>query len=468
MTICEKTTLMILLSSLSMLVLERTLLEIISPLTAEWDWARLVENKTVVTNSTLSAKQSPLTAEWVWARLVENKTVVTNSTQYANQSLPAETLNWNLSLVFVICPIVELIFSPFLGVVSEKTGIDFIAFVGVILAIVICIIYAFTDTFLGILIARILQGVDIVCLSPAAMVRIEGTCPSDTKEGKSVIGLALSTSAISFAFISISSTIYEYLGQMLSFLLMVPMELMTAVTILMTCQFKMEFRKDKKEENAEIEISPKVSFAFVVKDTSILVATGLVAVVWVFLPILDPIVASWLENTFSSGPSEVSLLWGTASLPVVLANVISACFTMVKPQLTWLYSFFHLIFSAIPVILLPMTPSFWWTCAAFMSYIYFACCVRFGAVFLISNMAETKYAGAHNHVWAIANYGFALPFLVGNAVGAPLYNSIGFTKLCLAIGMIMLLYSLLIICLRNAFQQAENAEAIPLMQIENK
>ena len=171
--------------SLCVLILERMSHNMISPILSEWDW----------THSQLH-------------ELHNHNSSTGNSTSTSVSS----TIYYTGVAIVVATPIVGIAFSPLSGFIGDHIGYETALITGLLFSSGMALCFAFSANFEGILIARILQGVASAFCTPYAFATITQECPQDTKIGKIVLAIAVTTSCFSYVGAAVFGAAFEYLG----------------------------------------------------------------------------------------------------------------------------------------------------------------------------------------------------------------------------------------------------------------
>ena len=436
--------------SIGAFTLEKIIYSMIVPVIAKWHWATLVNEDNYVTSTPAS--------------VIDTKTLV-----YANISecqLPSclddgddvaaqMKINPTLLIVFLSTPIVSIVLAPAGGCFGDTVGFDLSMLVGLVIAAIISVLFASSSAFLVVLTARILLGFLVAFTHGNTLGRAFQVVTPETHEGNIVVGFFLASYAFQFFGPSFCGLLFKYFGQVAAFLSLLPLEIILAMSVIVTYQFPSTLQRKNSGPLTPQDLDTNLSatsshqknktptFLDVISDHRILIFSLILTISWLPKCSLEPILAIWIKQQFNGDAGTTSLVWGIAGFAVLAASFISIYVLKYCSDNTFLYTVFHFASSALPIGLLPFMSSPAGAAVGFMLNIYFASAAKYGAMNIIASIAEKEYEPVMGRVMAIANIGFVLPYLIAPLISIPLYNTLGFHHMCLILSPITVIFALL-------------------------
>ena len=490
---------LVIVSSIGTLLLTKTMIAMIVPIIAHYEWAGDYQKHgdQIPTVDSLYGERSSLPT-WIH-NYTSHQTTSAPANAQASENASAEMSSGNLTLLhrqgfgndsylmdssaavqeeeeldsqhpivisnklialFMSYPLIALLLSPISGILGDRVGFDVPLLLAFVATTVICLLYAFTDSFLSILSARLLQGVASGFGRPNAFARMFVIYPQSTDKGKYVLALAMGANAFDFLGPAIVGFIFDQFGPIVCFLSILPyvaaLAICVCLTSLSSCRRNPDLERypinqrytssPNSSEETSSGLTDTVKRLWDISTHSkIIIATLTISVVWLPRTSLEPTIAFWLKEHFSSGVTETGLVWGVGGASVLLSNLIAARVSVLFPQKMWLYTAISASLCCVPIILLPLAPNVYLVAVCFALYIVNAASARFGGMFLLTNIAQSQFEDSYGLIMSFASIGFLLPYFITPFVSIPLYNHIGFESMCFIIGPISLIYSPLLV-----------------------
>ena len=429
-------------TSISFLILDKILVAIVVPLVAQWQWAKT---------------DSPIETIWPAEKGNLSTYVVENATSAAqeHQLIMASP---KLMVVFLSYGVLEFLLCPFSGYIGNKFGLDLVAVVGIFIASIICIIYAFVDSLPGILTARMLQGICSAFISPTAFARLIEAYADDDNTAKRVMNFATATTMFSFLGPGIAGITFQYLGTIPCFMTLLTVYIVCLIGIAFT--FRLGRHVGNHNKTLNLLNGPKmVGFTLVdvLKDSEIQAAVILLTSVWLPRTFLEPLLSIWISNAFNGGPALAGIVWGTAGLSVIAASVVTSQIAVHKPAYMWLFGIVNMLATSIPLMLLPLSTHPAIAAVLFSLCIYGSFSARNTLLSLYKAIADTKFRSHYALVMGVFHIGLSLPYIIGAPAAIPLFNGIGFQLMCIVVACALCVCAPLFLCFRN-LPDASDAE----------
>ena len=134
---------------------------------------------------------------------------------------------------------------------------------------------------------------------------------------------------------------------------------------------------------------------------------------------------------------------------MIPANIVGAYFAHMKPDLLWLYVFVHLSSCTVPILYLPFSTHPISAVIAISLAFYLSASARYALTMMLPIMAERKYNHAYGLIMVVTDAALTAPYLFGPLFAVPLINYIGIYFSSICIGISHLLYSILLVFLKN-------------------
>ena len=419
-------------SSISMLVMDKILVAIVVPLIADWDWA--------LTTNTVS-NTTPL-----------NETDITKNFTLIQPQLKASS---ELASIFIGCSVLELISTFTSGILVESIGLDFAALVGLLFSGMSCVLYGISSDFSGIIAAKISQGISSPILISAAFARIN-ECLKDnlvaTKKGNDFryCGKHVCFSWSSFCWNNIS--IHWNFSMFYDVTFTRYHHTPCSHWQCSSCRPQKALSGiDEQHENQSVKTLLQFLLKLI-KDYQIVIIILTMTVAWLPRAFLEPILSIWMTTKFKSGPAVVGTVWGSAGIAVILSSVITARFVELKPNFLWLYGLSHTLVTGILISLLPLSPNPVIVSVLFTLYGYSAMCSRNCLICIFKDIIDCRYDGYYALATSVLCFGFTLPYLL-EPISIPIFNELGFQYMCILVGFMISLCSPLLLCVRKIISQ---------------
>ena len=218
-----------------------------------------------------------------------------------------------LIALFMSYPLIALLLSPISGILGDRVGFDVPLLLALVAATLICLMYAFTESFLSILSARLLQGVASAFGRPNAFARMFVIYPQSTDKGKYVLALAMGANAFDFLGPAIVGFLFDHFGPIVCFLSILPYVAAIAICVSLTsfssCRRKSDLerspivpinQRERSSPNSSEETSSGLTDTVerlwdIFTHSKIIIATLTISVVWLPRTSLEPTIAFWLE-----------------------------------------------------------------------------------------------------------------------------------------------------------------------------
>ncbi|MGH0123921.1 UNVERIFIED_CONTAM: hypothetical protein FKN15_015447 [Acipenser sinensis] len=313
--------------------------------------------------------------------------------------------NVKVGLLFASKATVQLITNPFIGPLTNRIGYQVPMFAGFCIMFLSTVMFAFSESYTLLFLARSLQGIGSSCSSVAGMGMLASVYTNDEERGNAM-GIALGGLAMGVLVgPPFGSVMYEFVGKTAPFLILAVLALLDGALQLFILQ----------PSKAEHESQEGTSLFALLRDPYILIAAGVAFV-----------------------PASISYLIGT-NIFGVLAHKMGR----------WLCALIGMVLVGISIL-----------CVPFAKNIYGLILPNFGVGFAIGMvdssmmpimgyLVDLRHVSVYGSVYAIADVAFCMGFALGPSTGGAIARSIGFPWLMTIIGIIDILFAPLCYFLRS-------------------
>ncbi|XP_032869603.1 synaptic vesicular amine transporter-like [Amblyraja radiata] len=385
--------------------------------------------------NTTVAEVGPRGSEWSNATGVATPDVLSAQCPRNDSFLDEENVRFGLLLASKA--IVQLVVNPFVGVLTNRIGYSIPMFTGLLIIFVSTIMYAFSNTYIQLFVARSLQGVGSSCSSVAGLGMLASNYTDDDERGKA-IGIALGGVALGVLIgAPFGSVMYEFAGKSSPFLTLAGLTLLNGGLQLWILQPTMPTPESQKGS----------SLFTLLRDPYILIATGSLIFANMAVAMLEQGLPLWMMKTMCSPklqlglaflPSAIAYLLGT-NLFGVLANKMGR----------WLCSLIGMVVLGISIILVPFATSIFVLIAPGFGAGLAIGMIDASMVPTMSHLVDIRHVSVYGSVFAIADVALCMGFAIGPSLGGAIVKTIGFQWVMFIIGAINICYSPLCFILRN-------------------
>ncbi|XP_054572784.1 chromaffin granule amine transporter isoform X2 [Eptesicus fuscus] len=316
-----------------------------------------------------------------------------------------EEENIRVGLLFASKAVMQLLVNPFVGPLTNRIGYHIPMFAGFVIMFLSTVMFAFSDTYTLLFVARTLQGIGSSFSSVAGLGMLASVYTDDCERGRAM-GIALGGLALGVLVgAPFGSVMYEFVGKSAPFLILAFLALLDGALqfcILQPSKFSPESAKG----------TPLLTL---LKDPYILVAAGLA-----FLP------------------ASISYLIGT-NLFGVLANKMGR----------WLCSLIGMVVVGISLLCVPLARNIFGLIGPNAGIGFAIGMVDSSMMPIMGHLVDLRHTSVYGSVYAIADVAFCMGFAIGPSTGGAIVHAIGFPWLMVIIGVVNIIYAPLCCYLRR-------------------
>uniref|UniRef100_A0A8C2X0M8 Solute carrier family 18 member A2 n=1 Tax=Cyclopterus lumpus TaxID=8103 RepID=A0A8C2X0M8_CYCLU len=350
-----------------------------------------------------------------------------------------DEVNIKVGLLLASKSTIQLIINPFMGPLTDRIGYHIPMCAGFCIIIFSTTLFAFSSSFILLLLARSVQGVGGSCLSVAGM----GMLADGYKDGKErgrAMGISFTGLALGLiAGAPFGSVMYEFVGKMAPFLVL------AAVAVLAGAKQLHELLLPF----AKIHILYFLCFPGAICLTTLVIATIETA-----LPI-------WMMKTMCASKWQLGTVFLTDSISYLVASNIFGHLSQ-KYSRSWLCACIGMILAGISTIAFGFSNNIYHVLVLNAIVGFSVGTVDSSIMPLMGNLVDLRYVPVYGTVYAIADVAVCIGFSLGPAIAGPIVKSIGFHWLMAIIGTANIIFSPLCIFLYSPPWQEDHLHQDPM------
>ncbi|XP_069773843.1 chromaffin granule amine transporter-like isoform X2 [Narcine bancroftii] len=345
--------------------------------------------------------------------------------------------NVRIGLLFASKAIVQLFVNPVVGVLTNRIGYHIPMFSGFVILFVSTIMYAFSNTYIHLFVARALQGIGSSCSSVAGLGMLASKYTDDHERGKA-IGIVLGGVALGVLIgAPFGSVMYQFVGKSSPFLTLAALTFLNGV--LQLCILQPTKSTPESQKGA--------SLLTLLRDPYILIATGSLCFSNMAIAMQEQALPMWMIETMNSP----NLHLGLAFLPSTIAYMLGTnLFGVLANKMgRWLCSLTGMVILGISMILLPFSTNIFELIGPGCGAGFSIGMIDSSMVPIMGHLVDIRHVSVYGSVFAIADVALCMGFAIGPSLGGAIVKAFGFHWLMLIIGLVNIAYSPLCIILRN-------------------
>ncbi|WP_031513606.1 MFS transporter [Desulfofalx alkaliphila] len=336
--------------------------------------------------------------------------------------------SFELGIIFSIYSAMLLLVAIPLGILSDKYGRKGIMVVGMIALSFSTVAFAYSTTYLALLLTRLLQGAAAAATWTIGPALIADLYPPEKRGEK----LGLTMAGMNFGFFIgpvAGGFLYDWGGYALPFLVSALMSLVILMLVVVVI---------KEPEQRETERTG-LTLQEVFSNRAILTGAGLIFVASIGFGFIDPLLPGYFNEKFGATPGTIGLLFGAISATSIVA----------QPSFGWLSDrigrippiIAGLMATAIAMPLITAAPSILHTMPVMA-----AVGITYGMIFAPSGplLADAVMKGKQNASYGMAfgiyNTAFSLGYLIGPLLGGLWVDIWDLRSLLLAYSVLLVTY----------------------------
>ncbi|XP_034395428.1 synaptic vesicular amine transporter-like isoform X2 [Cyclopterus lumpus] len=347
-----------------------------------------------------------------------------------------DEVNIKVGLLLASKSTIQLIINPFMGPLTDRIGYHIPMCAGFCIIIFSTTLFAFSSSFILLLLARSVQGVGGSCLSVAGM----GMLADGYKDGKErgrAMGISFTGLALGLiAGAPFGSVMYEFVGKMAPFLVL------AAVAVLAGGLHALVFEPSR----VQTEMDKGTPLLTLLKDLYILIAAGAICLTTLVIATIETALPIWMMKTMCASKWQLGTVFLTDSISYLVASNIFGHLSQ-KYSRSWLCACIGMILAGISTIAFGFSNNIYHVLVLNAIVGFSVGTVDSSIMPLMGNLVDLRYVPVYGTVYAIADVAVCIGFSLGPAIAGPIVKSIGFHWLMAIIGTANIIFSPLCIFL---------------------
>ncbi|XP_059203528.1 synaptic vesicular amine transporter-like [Centropristis striata] len=255
-----------------------------------------------------------------------------------------DQVNIKVGLLLASKSSIQLIVNPFIGPLTDRIGYHMPMCVGFCIIIIATTLFAFSSSYILLLLARSLQGVGGSCLSVAGLGMLADAYKDDTERGRAM-GLSFTGLALGLiAGAPFGSVMYQFVGKMAPFLVL------AAVAVLGGGLHVLIF----KPSQVQTEMNKGTPLLILLKDPYILIGAGAICFTTLVVATIETALPIWMMKTMCASNWQLGIVFLPDSISYLIASNIFGHLSQ-KYSRSWLYACIGIILAGITSILVSLT-----------------------------------------------------------------------------------------------------------------
>uniref|UniRef100_A0A8D0BHL3 Solute carrier family 18 member A2 n=1 Tax=Salvator merianae TaxID=96440 RepID=A0A8D0BHL3_SALMN len=324
-----------------------------------------------------------------------------------------ELLNENVQvgLLFASKATVQLLTNPFIGPLTNRYGYQIPMFAGFCIMFVSTIIFAFSESYKLLFIARALQGVGSSCSTVAGMGMLASVYTDDEERGNAM-GIALGGLALGVLVgPPFGSIMYEFVGKAAPFLVLAALVLVDGV----------------------------ICFPSLLQ--------GSICFSNMAIAMLEPALPIWMMETMCSRKWQLGIAFIPASVSYLIGTNIFG--VLAHKMGRWLCALIGMVLVGISILCVPFAKNIYGLIAPNFGVGFAIGMVDSSMMPIMGYLVDLRHVSVYGSVYAIADVAFCMGYALGPSVGGAIAKAIGFPWLMTIIGIIDILFAPMCLFLRS-------------------
>nr|XP_029138286.1 synaptic vesicular amine transporter-like [Labrus bergylta] len=223
-----------------------------------------------------------------------------------------DTVNIKVGLLLASKSTVQLFMNPFVGPLIDRIGYHLPMCAGFCITVLATILFAFSSSFILMLLARSVQGVGGSCLSVAGMAMLADMYKDEKERGRAM-GISFSGLALGLiAGAPFGSLMYQFVGKMSPFLVLAVVAVLGGG--LQSLIFQPSQVQTEKEKGTPL--------LTLLRDPYILIATGATFFTTLVISVIEAALPIWMMKTMCASKWHLGIVFLPDSISYLIATNI--------------------------------------------------------------------------------------------------------------------------------------------------
>ncbi|XP_074552443.1 synaptic vesicular amine transporter-like [Halichoeres trimaculatus] len=355
-----------------------------------------------------------------------------------------DEVNIKVGLLLASKSTVQLFMNPFVGPLTDRIGYHIPMCAGFCIITLSTTLFAFSSSFILLLLARAVQGVGGSCLSVAGMTMLADMFKDEEERGRAI---GISFTGLSLGLMAgapFGSVMYQFVGKMSPFLVL------AVIAVLGGGLHSLIFQPSRVHAQTE-KGTPLLTL---LKDPYILIAAGAICFPTLVIAVIESALPIWMMRSMCASKWQLGIVFLPDSVSYLIASNIFGYLSQ-KHNGSWLCACIGMIVVGITTISFRFSKNFY-DLLILNTFIGFSVgAVDSSVMPLMGNLVDLRHLPVYGSVYAIADVALCIGFSVGPAASGPLVASIGFPSLMAIVGAVNIVFAPLCVFLLKPSQQQE-------------
>ncbi|XP_072048179.1 synaptic vesicular amine transporter-like [Amphiura filiformis] len=351
-----------------------------------------------------------------------------------------------VGLLFASKFLLRIIFSPIAGYLTIRMGYFSLLFIGGLLMIASCLVFAIGQTYALLLVARMIHGVGATLNDVGGLGVLAYRYQDDEETRGFALGLAIGGFALG-ALIGppFGALFYDVGGKSVPFLIL-------AVLIAVLLVMEMVVMEPRLKSLEELPASPIIKL---ITDPQILVAAGALTVASMLMGLLEPSLPVWMEQNMNPRKWHLGAVFLPSGVAYIISSTIMGYLGFKLGR--WSCCMISMVGMGIFICLVPFS--------RIISHLLgpmFGLGLFFGTVDStmtgeLNFLVDIRHGSAYGGAAAISTFAFSLGFAMGPSFSSFLTNLVGFSWMVRGLGMFSIAFAPLCLYLRGTSREGSSA-----------
>ncbi|MGH0169192.1 UNVERIFIED_CONTAM: hypothetical protein FKN15_056443 [Acipenser sinensis] len=356
------------------------------------------DNTTIIlTDDTVNSTSRDFSRTVNGSLLTEEGSAVRDRDCVKNSDILMEE-NVRVGLLFASKALMQLVMNPFVGPLTNRIGYHIPMFAGFVVMFLSTIMFAFSETYILLFLARMLQGIGSSFSSVAGLGMLASVYTDDNERG-TAMGIALGGLALGVLFgAPFGSVMYEFVGKKAPFLVLACLALMDGVGapfgsvmyefvgkkapfLVLACLALMDGALQLsilQPSKVSPESAQGPSLLTLLRDPYILITAGSICFANMGVAMLEPTLPIWMMQTMCSPNWQLGIAFLPASISYLIGTNLFA------------------------ILANKMGRNIWW----------YLCMVDSSMMPIMGYLVDLRHVSVYGSVYAIADVAFCLGFAI--------------------------------------------------------
>ncbi|XP_076607604.1 synaptic vesicular amine transporter-like [Chaetodon auriga] len=355
-----------------------------------------------------------------------------------------DAVNIKVGLLLASKPGVQLIINPLIGSLTDRIGYHIPLCAGFCIIISATTLFAFSSSYIILLLVRSVQGVGGSCLSVAGMGMLADVYKDGKERGHamsiSFIGLSLGL----IAGAPFGSVMYQFVGKMAPFLVLAVIAVLGGGLHFLIFQ----------PSQVQTKMGKGTPLLTLLKDPYILIAAGAMCCTTMVVATIETALPIWMMKTMCPSKWQLGIVFLPDSLSYLIATNVCGYLSQ-KFSGSWLSACIGMILAGITAVFFGFSKTIYHV-IVLNAFIGFSVGTVDSSIMpLMGYLVDLRYVPVYGTVYAIADVALCIGFCIGPVIAGPIVAWIGFPWLMAMVGTVNVIYAPLCVFLFSPPQREE-------------